>query len=74
MFRLRLRIVDGGIKLIRAALIPIRAYRIVHTMGNSAAGGDRGGCCTVVRKDTVPARLRIPEIRPIASDSRIQNT
>ena len=57
----------------RAALIPIRAYKIVHTMGNTMAGGDNGGLIMVSLYSAVPSRVSHPARAPTASDKKIQN-
>ena len=42
--KLRDRALDAGAKKIRAAPIPIKAKRMLQTMGNTMPGGDNGGC------------------------------
>ena len=53
--------------------MPISAYRMLHTTGNSHAGGDSGGWFTVSLNVAAPSLDKKPDSAPIPTDSRIQN-
>ena len=57
-----LRAGEGGDSQTLAAPMPMRAYRTVHTTGNTQSGGDRGGLVTAVRKWAMPPRDSQPEV------------
>ena len=49
MLKARERPLEAGERYIRAIPIPIRANKIVQTMGNTIPGGESGGFMIVVR-------------------------
>ena len=67
IFKFLLRCRDAGVRLTRAALMPISAYRIVQTIGNTIGGGDRGDCKAVSPNAAVALRDSRPESMPTAS-------
>ena len=52
--------------------IPINMYKIVHTIGNTMAGGDRAGFTMVSLYNAVPSRDSHPDRAPTASANKIQ--
>ena len=56
----------------RAAPTPIRANRIVHTMGKRIPGGERGGFASIELYCAKFPLVSQPEIAPTNSDKRIQ--
>ena len=57
----------------RAALTPIRAKRIPHTMGNTMPGGESGGCTMVCSYCAAPSRVSQPDRAPTASTNKIHS-
>lgn len=56
-----------------AALIPMRIYRMLHTMGNTMGGGESIGFTILVLYASIPARDSHPDSAPTARHSPIQS-
>ena len=69
----RVRSDEGADIQILALPYPIKAYRMLHTMGNRSGDGERGGCAIIFVNVFIPSRVNQADRAPVVSAMKIDN-